>query len=200
MFLAAEKIPATVYEADYGLFRQEILAPGSRLDDFGPTLILVATGARDVARTPSIRMDEVAAARLVGLDLAENFDRPYLARNPIDYWNRWHISLTHWIRDYVFMASYKKAVERFPDRGKPLGYGLLFVALFLSEVWHGSTSSFAIFGAIHGLGVSANQAYADWLRKRLGRDRFCTSSVSPSCSSGWARARRSWPSARSADG
>ena len=49
----------------------------------------------------------VAAARLIGLTLPENFDRPYLARNIIDFWNRWHISLTHWIRDYIFMASYK---------------------------------------------------------------------------------------------
>jgi hypothetical protein len=114
----------------------------------------------------------VASARLVGLTLPENFDRPYLARNPIDYWNRWHISLTHWIRDYVFMTSYKEAIARFPKAAKPLGYALLFFALFLSGVWHGTTSAFAVFGAIHGAGVAANQAYADWLRKRLGRDRL----------------------------
>ncbi len=111
----------------------------------------------------------VAAARLVGLILPENFDRPYLARNVIDYWNRWHISLTHWIRDYVFMASYKWCAERFPGNATRLGYGLLFFALFLSGLWHGLTAGFAVFGAIHGLGAAVNRAYGDILRSRLGR-------------------------------
>ena len=114
----------------------------------------------------------VAAARLIGLVLPENFDRPYLARNIIDFWNRWHISLTHWIRDYVFMASYKASVSRFPKYGKQLGYGLLFFSLFLAGVWHGSTAGFAVFGAIHGLGVATNRIYGDVLKSWIGRERF----------------------------
>jgi alginate O-acetyltransferase complex protein AlgI len=112
----------------------------------------------------------VAAARLIGLTLPENFDRPYLARNVLDFWNRWHISLTHWIRDYVFMTSYKASVTRFPKHAKGLGYGLLFFSLFLAGVWHGSTAGFAVFGVIHGLGVAINRCYADVLKGRLGRE------------------------------
>src|SRR5262249_8098091 len=48
----------------------------------------------------------VGSARLLGLRLPENFDRPWLARNMVDFWNRWHISLSTWIRDYVFMRTY----------------------------------------------------------------------------------------------
>ena len=152
----------------------------------------------------------IAAAKLIGLTLPENFNRPYVARNVIDYWNRWHISLTHWIRDYVFMSSYKVVVKRSPARAKQLGYGLLFLSLFLAGVWHGSTAGFAVFGAIHGIGAATNQFYADTLRSWLGREGFnkylrnrfyrvaafcsrCITSVSRSCSSHPACRGRSNP-------
>jgi len=111
----------------------------------------------------------IGAAGLLGMRHQENFDRPYLARNLLDFWNRWHISLTLWIRDYVFMASYKWVAERWAAQAARLGYLLAFVALFLAGVWHGSTWNFAIFGLIHGVGVAATQIYGDALRAVLGR-------------------------------
>ncbi len=114
----------------------------------------------------------IGAARLLGFPLPENFDRPYLARSIVDFWNRWHISLTHWIRDYVFMTSYKAAAERFPAWGKHLGWALLFLALLVAGVWHGSTAGFAVFGALNGLGAATNQIYGDVLKKLLGRSGF----------------------------
>ncbi len=111
----------------------------------------------------------IGAARLLGCELPENFARPYLARNILDFWNRWHITLTHWIRDYVFMTSYKRAAEVFPGLSKYLGWGLMFLALFIAGVWHGSTGGFAVFGALNGLGAAVNQAYADFLKKWLGK-------------------------------
>ncbi len=110
----------------------------------------------------------VASAQLLGQKLPENFNYPFLARNVIDFWNRWHISLTHWIRDYVFMTSYKAAAERFPNAARKIGYFLIFVALFVAGLWHGSTNGFAIFGALHGLGAAAGQAYGDTLQRWLG--------------------------------
>jgi D-alanyl-lipoteichoic acid acyltransferase DltB (MBOAT superfamily) len=114
----------------------------------------------------------IAAAKLIGLTLPENFNRPYIARNVIDYWNRWHITLTHWIRDYVFMSSYKAVAKRFPNKGRQFGYGLLFLSLLLAGLWHGSTAGFAVFGAIHGIGAATNQFYGDTLRSWLGREGF----------------------------
>ncbi len=69
-FLASEGMDAEVYEGDYGLFRQEILTPGSGLDAFGPQVIFLATGARDVARFPAIEMDDEAVGRVA----AEEFE------------------------------------------------------------------------------------------------------------------------------
>jgi D-alanyl-lipoteichoic acid acyltransferase DltB (MBOAT superfamily) len=114
----------------------------------------------------------IGCAQLLGCELPENFNQPYLARNVIDFWNRWHMSLTHWIRDYVFMASYKVAAEHFASWARLLGYGLLFLSLFLAGVWHGSTLNFAVFGALHGLGALVNRAYGDGLQSCLGRAGF----------------------------
>jgi alginate O-acetyltransferase complex protein AlgI len=111
----------------------------------------------------------IGAGGLLGFNLPENFNHPYLARNVLDFWDRWHISLTHWIRDYVFMSSYKAAASRFPRAATVLAYALLFVALFLAGVWHGTTSGFVMFGALNGLGVAAARAYGDGLRAVLGR-------------------------------
>jgi len=111
----------------------------------------------------------IGCGRLLGFQLPENFNCPYLARNAIDFWNRWHMTLTHWIRDYIFMTSYKRVAETVPAWSKPLGYVLLFFSLFVAGVWHGVTVSFAVFGIIHGLGVALNQAYTDALKAWLGR-------------------------------
>ncbi|HET6327850.1 MAG TPA: MBOAT family O-acyltransferase [Planctomycetaceae bacterium] len=110
----------------------------------------------------------IGAGGLLGFQLPENFNRPYLARNVLDFWDRWHISVTHWIRDYVFMTSYKLAASRFPSAARYWSYALLFLALFLAGVWHGTTESFVLFGALNGLGVAATRAYGDGLRARLG--------------------------------
>jgi alginate O-acetyltransferase complex protein AlgI len=110
----------------------------------------------------------IGAARLFGYRLPENFNRPYLARNIVDFWNRWHMTLTHWIRDYVFMTSYKAVAEHLPRPSKLAGYLIAFASLLIAGLWHGAASGFALFGAIHGLGVAANQAGADVLKTIMG--------------------------------
>jgi D-alanyl-lipoteichoic acid acyltransferase DltB (MBOAT superfamily) len=111
----------------------------------------------------------IGSARLLGFQLPENFNRPYLARNVLDFWNRWHMSLSQWIRDYVFMTSYKTAATNYPRWSRSWSYGLLFVALFITGIWHGSTPGFVVFGILNGVGAAANRAYADGLKAFLGR-------------------------------
>jgi len=116
----------------------------------------------------------LGAGGLLGFRLPENFNRPWLARNVLDFWDRWHISLTHWIRDYVFMASYKVAATKFPGGARYWSYALLFFALFVAGVWHGTTDGFVVFGALNGVGAAATRAYGDVLRATLGRQRLNT--------------------------
>jgi D-alanyl-lipoteichoic acid acyltransferase DltB (MBOAT superfamily) len=114
----------------------------------------------------------IGAGGLLGFRLPENFNRPYLARNVLDFWDRWHISVTHWIRDYVFMTSYKVAASQFPTAARYWSYALLFLALFLAGVWHGTTEGFVWFGALNGLGAAVTRAYGDGLRTMLGGARL----------------------------
>lgn len=111
----------------------------------------------------------IAGARLVGMRLPENFNHPYLARNMIDFWTRWHMTLTNWIRDYVFNPLYKRSVELWPAQSRYLAFACYFVALFLAGIWHGSTWNFVAFGLLHGGGVSAAKVWEDIIIQRRGR-------------------------------
>ena len=110
----------------------------------------------------------LGCAKLLGLRLPENFDRPYLARNVVDFWSRWHISLTNWIRDYAFMLPYKWIAERSSrPAAAAAGYLLAFASLLLAGVWHGATTNFVVFGALHGAGAVVTQLYGALLKRRL---------------------------------
>jgi D-alanyl-lipoteichoic acid acyltransferase DltB (MBOAT superfamily) len=111
----------------------------------------------------------IGAGRLLGFTLPENFDRPFLARNMLDFWNRWHITLSHWIRDYVFTPAYRHLVSVRPRYAKEAGYACLFMALLAAGVWHGASATFLIFGLIHGVGVSVNRMTEDAIVARYKR-------------------------------
>jgi D-alanyl-lipoteichoic acid acyltransferase DltB (MBOAT superfamily) len=111
----------------------------------------------------------IAAARLFGIALPENFDRPYLARNMIEYWNRWHRSLTFWIRDYVFTPLYMAIARTAPALAPHLVFVCYFVALFLAGVWHGATWNFVIFGLLNAIGVSGAKIWENIIIARAGR-------------------------------
>ncbi len=84
------------------------------------------------------------AARMLGFDLPENFLSPYLARSPSDFWKRWHITLSQWIRDYIYI----------PLGGSKGGaVRVALVALFtmvISGLWHGAAVTFVLWGLFHG--------------------------------------------------
>lgn len=89
----------------------------------------------------------LGSARLLGIDLMRNFDRPYFATSPQDFWRRWHISLSTWFRDYVYIplgGSRTSAPRRALN---------LLVTFLVSGLWHGASWNFVIWGGIHGLAV-----------------------------------------------
>jgi D-alanyl-lipoteichoic acid acyltransferase DltB (MBOAT superfamily) len=111
----------------------------------------------------------IAGASLVGLQLPENFHYPFLARNILDYWTRWHITLGHWIRDYLFTPFYKAGAERWPARGTSIAVAGYFVAFTLAGIWHGSTWNFVVYGLLHGAGASAAKLWESAIIRRKGR-------------------------------
>lgn len=111
----------------------------------------------------------IAGASLVGIKLPENFDQPYLARNVIDFWTRWHRTLGFWIRDYLFLPLYKGIAERWPKRAESLAFLCYFAAFFVAGIWHGPTSNFVIFGLLQAVGVSSAKLWERHILKRRGR-------------------------------
>lgn len=82
---------------------------------------------------------------LMGFDLMNNFDSPYFARNPSDFWRRWHISLSSWLRDYLYIPLGGN------KHGKLATYRNLVVTMLLGGLWHGAAWTFIIWGACHGV-------------------------------------------------
>jgi len=111
----------------------------------------------------------IAAASLFGIRVPENFDRPYLARNMIDFWTRWHRTLSFWIRDYVFTPLYMAIARVKPQWSGNLAFVCYFVALFLAGVWHGATWNFVVFGVLNGAGVAAAKLWENIIVARAGR-------------------------------
>jgi D-alanyl-lipoteichoic acid acyltransferase DltB (MBOAT superfamily) len=82
---------------------------------------------------------------LFGLRLPENFDRPYLAQSPREFWQRWHISLSTWLRDYLYVSLGGNRVS--PVRT----YVNLLITMVLGGLWHGAAWTFVVWGAYHGV-------------------------------------------------
>jgi alginate O-acetyltransferase complex protein AlgI len=111
----------------------------------------------------------IGGASLFGLKLPENFDRPFLSRNMIEFWTRWHETLGFWIRDYLFTPLYLTVAKRWPRRAPSLAFLCFFTALFVAGVWHGSTWNFVVFGVLNGVGVAAAKLWESYLVARKGR-------------------------------
>ncbi len=110
----------------------------------------------------------IGAARVFGYTSMTNFERPYFAASIPEFWHRWHISLSTWFRDYLYIPLGGKRVPR------PRWYLNLFLVFLLSGLWHGSNWTFAVWGGIHGalyiLSVLTEKARAGFVRT-IGLDR-----------------------------
>lgn len=160
----------------YGLFKKVFLA--DRLAMFSDHVFANA-GAYDftttwmaaVAYTLQIYFDfsgysdmAIGVARAMGYDLGENFNFPYLSRNVREFWRRWHLSLSTWIRDYLYI----------PLGGSKAGtvrtYVNLLVTMFVCGLWHGAAWTFAVWGLLHGMGLAVNRVWGTlWIARSSGR-------------------------------
>ena len=104
------------------------------------------SGYTDIAR---------GSAQLLGIRLPVNFDRPYRSANLTEFWRRWHLSFSNWLRDYLFFAL--------PGgRTKIMPYVNLVITMLLGGLWHGIAWTFAIWGLLHGTALAATRAWWAW--------------------------------------
>jgi D-alanyl-lipoteichoic acid acyltransferase DltB (MBOAT superfamily) len=86
----------------------------------------------------------IGVALLLGFKLPINFNRPYLAQSPSDFWKRWHISLSSWLRDYLYISLGGNRVNKW------ITYRNLIITMVLGGLWHGAAWNFVLWGAFHG--------------------------------------------------
>jgi alginate O-acetyltransferase complex protein AlgI len=95
-------------------------------------------------------------SRLFGIELMRNFDNPYAARSITDFWRRWHISLSTWFRDYVYIPLGGSRVAL------PLQARNLLVVFLISGLWHGAAWTFVVWGALHGALMAVTLLWRRW--------------------------------------
>ncbi len=103
----------------------------------------------------------IGVALIMGFKLAKNFNFPYKAQNLTDFWRRWHISLSTWLRDYIYipLGGNRKGTAR--------TYVNNFATMLIGGLWHGAAWKFVFWGAMHGAGLAVHKASKPWLG-RLG--------------------------------
>ena len=113
----------------------------------------------------------VALARMLGVDLIQNFNAPYLATSIRDFWRRWHISLSLWLRDYLYISLGGSRVRL------PVQIGNLLFTMTVCGLWHGAGWNFAIWGLLHGIYLAGNTLWDRMLGERLNRSRWLAGAV-----------------------
>lgn len=119
---------------------------------FGLQIYFDFSGYTDMAR---------GCARLFGIRLPVNFDRPYLASNISQFWRTWHISLSSWLRDYLFIPLGGSRVSKWKNHRN------LFIVMILGGLWHGASWGFVIWGFWHGLLLSLHKVCNDFSPQKI---------------------------------
>ena len=101
----------------------------------------------------------IGISAIMGFRLTKNFDFPYKSRNLTDFWRRWHISLSTWLRDYVYIPLGGNR------RGTLRTYVNNFLTMLVGGLWHGAAWKFVIWGGMHGVGLIVHKALRPWLVK-----------------------------------
>ncbi|HMB24183.1 MAG TPA: MBOAT family O-acyltransferase [Anaerolineales bacterium] len=97
-------------------------------------------------------------AQLLGFSTSENFNQPYLALTPTEFWNRWHITLSNWLRDYIFFPVHRALLKRSKRLPNWLTQSIPpLVTMFVSGLWHGAGLPYVIWGIYYGMLIAAYQ-------------------------------------------
>ncbi len=183
--LSAENIAVGLTIFTVGLAKKVLLADSfgtyatpvfdSARDGVDPKFVAAWTGA--LAYSLQLYFDfsgysdmAIGLSRMFGVNMPLNFASPYKARNIIDFWRRWHMSLSQFLRDYLYVPLGGNR------HGKVRRYVNLMVTMILGGLWHGASWTFVAWGALHGLYLVVNHAWHA-LRARLGAAAVSTPST-----------------------
>ena len=99
----------------------------------------------------------IGCAKCMGYDLEKNFDLPYISRNVTEFWKRWHISLSSWLQQYLYISLGGNR------KGRVRTYVNLMLTMLLGGLWHGAGMNFVLWGGLHGAALCVHKV---WMRRR----------------------------------
>ncbi len=102
----------------------------------------------------------VGCARCLGYDLPRNFNLPYLSRNVTEFWKRWHISLSSWLQEYLYIPLGGNR------KGRARTYLNLMLTMVIGGLWHGAAWNFVAWGALHGAALCVHKLFLAWKKRR----------------------------------
>ena len=109
----------------------------------------------------------IGISKFLGFDMGKNFDHPYLSKSCSEFWKRWHISLSSWLKDYIYIPLGGSRVAL------PRIYLNLMITFLVSGIWHGAAWTFVIWGVIHGIYQCIGRALKSFNEKIPGWIRIC---------------------------
>lgn len=115
------------------------------------------------------------SALLLGIKLPENFELPYLAHDLADFWRRWHMSLSYWLRDYVYIplgGSHGNSMQNWAN---------LFITMVACGLWHGAAWHYVLFGCLQGVGLIVNREWKHLLKKFAALSAVCNTAAGKWC-------------------
>ncbi len=173
-----EKVKSGLMLMAWGMFKKVVIADRLLMlvnycydqpSDFSGATLLVATfffsiaiycdfsGYSDIA---------IGAARVMGFNLMNNFDAPYLSRSISEFWRRWHISLSTWFKDYLYIPLGGSRVSR----GRI--YANYLIVFTISGLWHGAAWTYIIWGALHGIYLVFAKIREDFFKISLPKNKY----------------------------
>lgn len=108
----------------------------------------------------------IGAAKCLGYDLERNFNIPYISRNVSEFWKRWHISLSTWLMEYLYIPLGGNR------KGRCRTYINLFLTMLLGGLWHGANWTFVVWGALHGAALCIHKVWMTW--RKLDKHHYGT--------------------------
>lgn len=108
----------------------------------------------------------IGFSKMIGIDIKANFNLPYVSANPTEFWKRWHISLSQWLQEYLYISLGGNR------KGQGRTYINLFLTMAIGGLWHGASFTFIIWGALNGLGLIAHKLFRKAVSCRKNKSSF----------------------------
>lgn len=147
-------VKKVVFADNIAIFVNTIFANPQNFSSFPIIMAAIAFGVQIYCDFSAYTDIAIGSARILGFKLPKNFDKPYFARNPTEFWRKWHISLSSWLRDYLYIplgGNRKGAVRTYIN---------LMITMLLGGLWHGASWNFVIWGGYHGLILAIHRFFS----------------------------------------